>query len=123
MPARLRVLAEDGRLRTNEEVLVPLSGNMRANVLKRGLVRLISDRAVDPVAKILAFARLVKMDWAAPDCVEWFPYEFTDSAITLVLEWHTKSLKHGLRGDALPEVVHAKAALRYVEGFRGAGMS
>lgn len=69
MFARLRVLAEYDRLCANERFLVPLPRKMKANVLRRGLLCIISDYAVDPVATIPAFARCDKTDWTAPDCV------------------------------------------------------
>lgn len=69
--AYLHMFAEVCYLRANESILVPLSSQMRANVLcvcvLRGLSRVIIDCAVDPVAAALAFARLGKTSWAAPD--------------------------------------------------------
>lgn len=64
------MLAAGARLSANEGVLVLLSNKMRANVLGRGLLRLIKDCAVYRVAAILAFARLDEIDCAAPDCVK-----------------------------------------------------
>lgn len=45
--ARFWALAESGRLCANEGVLVLLLSELRANVLDRGLVRLIFDSAAD----------------------------------------------------------------------------
>lgn len=115
MPALLRALTEYGRLRANEGVLVPLLGKMRAKILKRVLLRIISNYAVGLVAATLAFARAGKTDWKAPDCVGRYSYGFAYVAIIFVPEWQTKSLKRSLYGDALLEVAHAKVAPRYVE--------
>lgn len=57
LPARLRALASNGRLWATEGVLVRLPRKMRANVLKRGTLRIIGNCAVDVVAAILDFAR------------------------------------------------------------------
>lgn len=70
MLACLWALTDDCQLRANEGVLVPVSGEMRTDVQKHGLCRLISDCTVDPVSAILAFARAEEFDWAAPECVE-----------------------------------------------------
>lgn len=56
MPARLWALAEGGSVCLNEGVLVPLSRGMKANVIKRGLLRLISDCTVNPVSAFFALA-------------------------------------------------------------------
>lgn len=73
IPACLWSLAERGRFCKNEGGLVPLSNEneMRMKVLKRRLLRLISDYAVDPVAAILVFACIGEIDWAAPGCLGW----------------------------------------------------
>lgn len=78
---------------------------------------------VHPVSVILAFTGAGEIDWAAPDFVGWYAYDFKDAAIILVPEWQTKSLKQGLLGEALPGVVHEKLAPRGVKEFRYAAMS
>lgn len=103
--------------------MAPLPSKMRANVLRRGLPRLISDCAVDSVAATFVFARLVDIGWAASACLRGFLYDGVDLAIVFVPEWHAKCLKWGLRGDALPGVAHAKVAPHYVKDFRDAVMS
>lgn len=123
MPARLRALTAAGRLCTNEEVLVPLSRKMRAIVLKRGLLRRIIDCAVDLVSAILPFVPAGVVDWADPDCVEWFLHGSTDVSFISFLEWQAKSLEWGLRGHTLPKVVPAEVVPRNVEAFCSAGMS
>lgn len=70
MPVPLQAITEGSRLRANDQVPLSPWSQMRANVLARGLSRLISDCAVDPVAAILAFAHLDEIDWTAPDCVD-----------------------------------------------------
>lgn len=72
MFARLRALAEGGRLPANESVLVLLSDAIKANVLNCGLLSLITDCAVSPVNMILALERLQEIDLTAPNCVGWF---------------------------------------------------
>lgn len=52
----------------SEKILVRLPSKMRANVLDRWLLRIISDCAVDLVAANLAFARTGEIDWTAPVC-------------------------------------------------------
>lgn len=112
MPAHIQVVAESGRICANKRVRVLLLSEGRANVPKRGLLRLFSDYAINPVAAILVFARFGKVDCTTPVCLGWFLYDFTNAAIVFVPEWKTKSLIHGPRGDALPEAVHAKVDLR-----------
>lgn len=80
-PARLWMLTKDGRLWTIERILALLSGEMRAIILKHGLLRIISDCLVDSVSAIVAFARADKTHWTAPDCLNWFLYDFTVTII------------------------------------------
>lgn len=75
------------------------------------------------MSAILASARASEIDWAAPDCVKWFLYNFADAATILVPEWQTRSLKRGLRGDNQSGVFHAKVVSRYANEFHGAGIS
>lgn len=91
MPARLWLLTIGGRIHANERVLVPLSSDMRAVVLKCEFSLLIKVCAVNPVAAILFFACLGEMNWSAPDCKGWFVYDFVDAAIITDTEWQTKS--------------------------------
>lgn len=65
-PACLRALAEEGRLRVNQEPFVSLPFETNANILKRGLLRTISKCVADLGAAILAFARAREIDWAMP---------------------------------------------------------
>lgn len=51
---------------------------MRAIILKRGLLRIITNCAVDLVAAALAFARAGENDWTELDCLGWFFFDFTD---------------------------------------------
>lgn len=122
-PACLRVLTEAGRVLASKEVFGPLSTEMRANILERGLPRMTSNCAVDPVSAILASARAGKTDCAAPEYMGWFLYVFTDATTILVPEWQTKSLKRGLCCNAASGVVHTKVIFRYVEDFRDDSMS
>lgn len=55
-PSRFRALQDEGRLCGNEGVLIPLSHEMKANVLDRGLLNTINDCEVYPVAALMAFA-------------------------------------------------------------------
>lgn len=123
MPALLRTLTNDGHLRSKEKVLVPLSSKVRADVLKRGLLRLISDYTVNLTSAILAFLCAGKINRAAPDCVGWFLYDFKDVTIISVAVWHTRNLKQCLRGETLPKVAHANCVSRVVEVFRDVSMS
>lgn len=56
LPACLQRLAEDGRTRANEEVLVPLLFEMTANILERDILRTINDCALDRLSPSSAFA-------------------------------------------------------------------
>lgn len=67
LPARVRASTKNGRLRLSEGVLAQLPGEMRANVLKRGFLRIISDCAVNPVAAISSFARDGEIGWTVRD--------------------------------------------------------
>lgn len=96
---------------------------MRAGVPKRGAIRLSRKCSVDPVSAILAFARSGEADWALPDGVRWFLYDFRDAAIISVPEWETENLKRCLRGVTLSGVIRAKLVSRYLEAFSDAGMS
>lgn len=103
MPARLRALADNGHLRANEGALVLLPSELRVDVLKRRLLRLVISCSVDPVSAVLAFARFVENDRAAPDRVGWFLYDYKDAAIIPVSECQTNGLKRGLRDDSFSE--------------------
>lgn len=78
---------------------------------------------MDPVSAILAFERAGEIDWSAPDCLGWFLYDFADATIFPVPELRAKSLTRELRDNALPGVVYAKVALRYVDVLRDVTMS
>lgn len=82
--AFLWLLNEDGRLRANEEMLVPLQCKMKPNILKCGLLRNNSDRAIDLVAVILASAGANKIDWSEIKCLGWFLYSFAEVTIASV---------------------------------------
>lgn len=84
LPVCLWALAEDGLLCANDGVLVPLLRRMRANVLKRGLLRITSSSVVDLAAASLAFARAGRIDWAAHDSFGWFLYDFADTTLIFV---------------------------------------
>lgn len=116
-------MTENGRPRANEEMFAPLPGKMRTYFLKQRLSRTISDYAVYTVFATLAFACAGVIDRKAPNCLGWFLYDFVDATIIFVTEWRPKSLKRGLYGDAVPEVVHARIFPRYVEKIRDGGMS
>lgn len=123
MPGRLRASTESGLFRANEGVFLPLSSDLRTDVLKRGLLCFISDCTIDPASAIIAFERAGEMEWAAPDWVGWLLYNFKDTAFISVPEWQRKQLKRGLRGYCVHGVAHAKMAPRYVEEFSDAGIS
>lgn len=122
MPAYLRTSTKGDLLCANKNAFVPLLRKMRVDVHKRDLLRLISDCTVDPVSAILAFTRVGKIDWAAPDCVGRFLYDSKVVAIFSVPERQTKNLKRVLRVDSLLGVVYVKVA-RYMKEFSNAGMS
>lgn len=103
--------------------MVPLPNKKRADVLKCGLLRFISDCTVDLVSATLDFARTCEIVRAESECEGSVPFEFKDAAIIFVSEWETMGLKWGLRGDAVCEVVHARVGPRYVKEFSDAGMS
>lgn len=96
---------------------------MKANVLKRGHVRISNDCAVDMVAATLAFSRSDKIDSTASGRVGWHVFDFADAATIFFLEWQANSSKRRFRGTTLPGAAHAKVALRYVEEFNNADMS
>lgn len=123
VPTHLWALVNGGRRHVNKRVLVPPPSTRRVDVLKRGFLRFISDYAVDPVVAILANLRLVEIGCAAPKCVGWYQYVYKVAAMIFVHEWLTKSLKRGLRNDALLGVVETKVAPCYVKEFSNAGMS
>lgn len=123
IPALPRAVTEGGNLQANERKVVPPPRKVRADVPKRGLLRLISDSTLEPVFAILDFARAGKVDRAAPDSVGWLLYDFKNAAFIPVFEWQTKSVKRGLCGDSLPGVSHAKVAPCYVEECIDASMS
>lgn len=63
---------------------VPLLSKMRAAVLERGLLRLISASIADPVVVLLAIVRADKTDWSGSDGLGWSLYGFADAAIISV---------------------------------------
>lgn len=101
MPARRWTLIENGRLCANEGVSVPLPSKIRANILKRGITRVLNDCAVDLIAAILAFPRAGEIDRKAPNNVACFLYGIAKAVMFSAPEWEAKSLKWCLCGDAL----------------------
>lgn len=83
--ARHRAIADGGFLRASERVVVSLLSKMRANFLKRGLLRLTRDCEMDLVAAILDFARVGETDRTATDSVGRFLNDFVVAAIIFVL--------------------------------------
>lgn len=61
-PAPLRALITNGGVRENKEVFAPLLFEMEETIFKDGLLRIISDYAVERVAVLLAFARASEID-------------------------------------------------------------
>lgn len=115
--------SESGRLRAKEKVLIMLPSAVRENVIKCGLLCLVSDCDFDPVDMISAFERAGEIKWTAPDCVGWFLYNFAGTSTISVPEWQAEKLRRGLRGSALLGVAHAKVAPCYVESFRDVGIT
>lgn len=62
LPARLQALTDKGHLSANDEALVPLQRKVRANILKRSLLRIISISASDLRSDVSPFARAGKFD-------------------------------------------------------------
>lgn len=58
-----------------------------------------------------------------PNVSGWFLYEFANATINVVPKWRTQGSKQSFHSDALPGVVHAKAAPCYVGKFHAARMS
>lgn len=58
---------------------------MRASILKRGLLRYISDCAIDCVAEKLSFVRVGETEWTKSDCLGWSLYDFANAIIFSVL--------------------------------------
>lgn len=123
LPARLRALSEDGSTRANEEALPPLPCKMRDGIVKRGLLRIISDCTVDLVPAILAIAHAGEIDGPHPTVWTGACLTLQMRLSSLYLNGRQKNVKHGLRGDALSAVVHAKVERRYADESRDAGMS
>lgn len=101
LPARLRVLTEDGRVRAIKRVLVQLPRNIEGNILKQGVLRNISICAVDLLAATLAFARAEEIDWIVSDCWSRFLYDFADVTIILESERQSRNSESGLPRSAL----------------------
>lgn len=53
-----------------------LACKIGAKILKHRISHIVSDCAVDPVAAILAFARVGETGWRVPDCLCWILYVF-----------------------------------------------
>lgn len=62
---------------------------------------------MDLVAALLAFARLGEVDWAAPNAVGWFIYDFSDAVIVSVPEWRAAGFKRGRCGKTVLAVLHS----------------
>lgn len=69
---------------------------MRASIIERALLCIISDRAVNQLIAILAFLRAIQVDWTAHDCLDWFPYSPANTTIICVPIWPPISFKRGL---------------------------
>lgn len=123
LPARLWVLAEEGRVCANEFRTAPFSCEIGASIIECDVLRTISNCAVGTVAASSAFARAETIDWRARYCLGWFLYNFADATTNSAPERQIKSLKRRLRGNALFKVLHPMDALLYIEKFRNAGVS
>lgn len=108
LPDHLWACTDNGRLRANKEMLVPLLCKMRANTLNRGLLLIISDCATDWVADVLVFACAFKIEWTVLDCLGRFLDDSADAKIILVFEWQATRLQRERRGATLSGAVHAK---------------
>lgn len=64
--------------------------------MNRGILRITSDCAVNPVAIIKDFVCAAKIERAAPDCFGWLQYDYADGTIIFVPKWRTKSLTQRL---------------------------
>lgn len=49
IPSSFRALQDEGRLHANKRVVIPLSREMKANIMDPGLLMQISNCEVDPV--------------------------------------------------------------------------
>lgn len=110
LPARFLALDENSRTYLKRDELAPLPCEVRANIHKRGLLRIISDCAVNLVSAMFAFARPGEIDWTAADCMQWFSCDLADTTIISVPNGQKKILKLGFRGKAHSVVVHEKVA-------------
>lgn len=62
LPIRFCALRHIGCLRANKVILVPLPLEMKARILVRDLLIMISDCEQDPVVALLAYAQINKID-------------------------------------------------------------
>lgn len=62
LQSRLSALRDEGRLRANESVLVPLSLKMKMKLMEWVLLTIIHEREIEPVSALLVFARANEID-------------------------------------------------------------
>lgn len=110
-------VGDEGRLRSNEGVLVPLSCKMKARNFQQGLLRLINDCKFDPVEAVFEFARAHEIYWAVLEALGWHLYDFASAMIVAVPEWNADCCRRGHRGKVLPGTVYSEAVPRYFEEF------
>lgn len=84
LPSRYRALRDEACLCANEGVLILLSREKKPNILQRGLLTIINECEVDPVAVWLAFARAREISWSDSAAVGWFLYDFAFAMIITI---------------------------------------
>lgn len=89
-------------------MLLPLSSKMKANILERGLLTVISSCEVGPVAALLAFARAYENYWLGSEAIGWFLHHLASTVSFAVPEWNADGCRRDRSGDPLPRVAHPK---------------
>lgn len=79
--------------------------------------------SVDLKAAVSVFARAGEIDWYVLDGLGGSLYEFVVATAISVPKWQAKSLKQGLRDEALPGAVREKVIPFYAGEFCDAGVS
>lgn len=87
LPTRLCVLRDEDQLRADEGFSLPLSLEMKAKVLKRGVPRVNSACERDPVSPLSASTRENEIDWANSKALGRYLYEYSSAMIIAVLGW------------------------------------
>lgn len=86
LPGRYRAFRDEGGLRANVGVLIPLSLKMKVNNLDSGLLTIIRKCETNLVAALWTFAQAHEIDSLDSAAIGWLLHDFGLAIIIAILE-------------------------------------